>query len=89
MSVDFSNDEDYTQCSLGSRGDAEASNSVPVRASTLRKKGVVLLKGRPCRIVHLSTCVNGKHGTAKVSVVIKWTLSQYVTYYFRCCRETK
>ena len=71
MNTHFHSNNDYSEYCLGSLngGDAGAAKTVPVKASSLRKKGVVVLKGRPCKIANLSTCVNGKHGTSKVSVV--------------------
>ena len=52
-----------------SAGDSGASNTYPAQCSSLRKGGHVLIKGRPCKIVEMSTSKTGKHGHAKVHLV--------------------
>lgn len=47
-------------------GDSGASLTYPMQCSALRKNGFVLMKGRPCKIVDMSTSKTGKHGHAKV-----------------------
>ncbi|OMJ16535.1 Eukaryotic translation initiation factor 5A [Smittium culicis] len=49
-------------------GDSGASLSYPMQCSALRKNGHVLIKGRPCKIVDMSTSKTGKHGHAKVNL---------------------
>ncbi|XP_075261132.1 eukaryotic translation initiation factor 5A-like [Convolutriloba macropyga] len=50
-------------------GDSGASETYPMQCSSLRKNGHVMIKGRPCKIVDMSTSKTGKHGHAKVHLV--------------------
>uniref|UniRef100_A0A3Q3WS88 Eukaryotic translation initiation factor 5A n=1 Tax=Mola mola TaxID=94237 RepID=A0A3Q3WS88_MOLML len=50
-------------------GHSGASETYPVQCSALRKNGHVMLKGRPCKIVSMTTSKTGKHGHAKVHLV--------------------
>uniref|UniRef100_UPI003980A7FC translation initiation factor IF-5A n=1 Tax=Salmonella sp. s51228 TaxID=3159652 RepID=UPI003980A7FC len=56
-------DNDYDATESG------ASKTFPQQCSTLRKNGHVVMKGRPCKIVEMSTSKTGKHGHAKVHLV--------------------
>jgi len=46
-----------------------ASTTYPVQCSSLRKNGFVMIKGRPCKVMEMSTSKTGKHGHAKVHLV--------------------
>lgn len=46
-----------------------ASATYPVQCSALRKNGFVMIKGRPCKVMEMSTSKTGKHGHAKVHLV--------------------
>lgn len=63
MSSDEEQHETFEQATSG------ASLSFPMQCSALRKNGHVLLKGRPCKVVEMSTSKTGKHGHAKVHLV--------------------
>ncbi|WVQ76742.1 eukaryotic translation initiation factor 5A [Cryptococcus sp. DSM 104548] len=48
---------------------ADAAKTFPMQCSALRKNGHVVIKGRPCKIIDMSTSKTGKHGHAKVHLV--------------------
>ncbi|CAG8538450.1 11307_t:CDS:2 [Acaulospora morrowiae] len=61
-------DEDHQHHDFTEAGSG-ASATYPIQCSALRKNGYVLLKGRPCKIVEMTTSKTGKHGHAKVHLV--------------------
>ncbi|KAH9996138.1 eukaryotic translation initiation factor 5A [Russula compacta] len=63
MSDDEAHNQTFEQASAG------ASLTFPMQCSALRKNGHVVIKGRPCKIVDMSTSKTGKHGHAKVHLV--------------------
>jgi translation initiation factor 5A len=50
-------------------GNAGGSLTFPMQCSALRKNGHVVIKGRPCKIIDMSTSKTGKHGHAKVHLI--------------------
>uniref|UniRef100_A0A0B6XZN1 Eukaryotic translation initiation factor 5A n=1 Tax=Arion vulgaris TaxID=1028688 RepID=A0A0B6XZN1_9EUPU len=59
---DFDHDHDFAN------GEASASTTYPKQCSALRKGEFVMIRGRPCKIVDMSTSKTGKHGHAKVNM---------------------
>eukprot|EP00210_Caulerpa_lentillifera_P004254 g4058.t1 len=49
--------------------DAGASLTFPMAAGSIRKNGFIVIKGRPCKVVDVSTSKTGKHGHAKCHFV--------------------
>lgn len=47
---------------------AAGAETYPIQCSALRKNGYAMLKGKPCKIVDMSTSKTGKHGHAKVNM---------------------
>jgi len=64
----MSDDEHHNQTDFN-QGVSGASLTFPMQCSALRKNGHVVIKGRPCKIVDMSTSKTGKHGHAKVHMV--------------------
>ncbi|KAL7412199.1 eukaryotic translation initiation factor 5A [Mrakia frigida] len=63
MADDSQHDHDFVG------GSAGASNTFPIQCSALRKGAHVVIKGRPCKIIDMSTSKTGKHGHAKVHLI--------------------
>jgi len=42
--------------------DAGASETIPMEAGQIKKGGYICIKGRPCKVVSVSTSKTGKHG---------------------------
>ena len=62
---DFNDENDeHFECA-----DANAADTFPVAAGDLKKNDFVCIRGRPCKIVDIDTFKNGKHGSAKCSIV--------------------
>ncbi|KAF6147209.1 hypothetical protein GIB67_039339 [Kingdonia uniflora] len=49
--------------------DAGASKTYPMQAGAIRKGGHIVIKGRACKVVEVSTSKTGKHGHAKCHFV--------------------
>ncbi|KAJ8122561.1 hypothetical protein ONZ43_g1277 [Nemania bipapillata] len=61
--ADEEHNHEFAEASAG------ASLTTPKQCSALRKNELVVIKGRPCKIVSMSTSKTGKHGHAKVHLV--------------------
>merc|ERR1711868_250340 len=59
-------DEDY---SVEAAGDAGAAATKPMEAGQVRKGGFIMIKGKPCKVLDVSTSKTGKHGHAKCHFV--------------------
>ncbi len=49
--------------------DAGASETIPMEAGQIKKGGYICIKGRPCKVVSISTSKTRKHGHAKCNFV--------------------
>ena len=49
--------------------DAGASATYPMQAGEIRKGSHLMIKGRPCKCIEVSTSKTGKHGHAKAHIV--------------------
>eukprot|EP00928_Gymnodinium_smaydae_P070061 TRINITY_DN539_c0_g1_i2.p2 TRINITY_DN539_c0_g1~~TRINITY_DN539_c0_g1_i2.p2 ORF type:complete len:169 (+),score=62.19 TRINITY_DN539_c0_g1_i2:78-584(+) len=58
-------DEDHTFETT----DAGASHTYPQQAGEIRKGSHLMIKGRPCKCIEVSTSKTGKHGHAKAHIV--------------------
>merc|ERR1711904_505305 len=59
-------DEDYR---VDAAGDAGAAHTKPMEAGQVRKGGFIMIKGKPCKVLDVSTSKTGKHGHAKCHFV--------------------
>jgi len=49
--------------------DSGASGTYPMQAGLVRKNGYMVIKGRPCKVLDVSSSKTGKHGHAKCHFV--------------------
>merc|ERR1711915_375437 len=49
--------------------DSGASHGYPMQAGEIRKGSHLMIKGRPCKCIDVSTSKTGKHGHAKAHIV--------------------
>jgi len=63
MSDDHGHDVEFETADAGS------STTYPVQAGSIRKGGMIVIKGRPCKVSDVSTSKTGKHGHAKCHFV--------------------
>tara|TARA_B100000161_G_C33542171_1_gene411155 strand:+ start:354 stop:830 length:477 start_codon:yes stop_codon:yes gene_type:complete len=49
--------------------DSGASETIPMEAGQIRKGGLIMIKGQPCKVIDVSTSKTGKHGHAKCNFV--------------------
>ena len=58
-----------TDTDIFESADAGASETIPMEAGQIKKGGYICIKGRPCKVVSISTSKTGKHGHAKCNFV--------------------
>ncbi|SCV73191.1 BQ2448_7116 [Microbotryum intermedium] len=61
-------DQEHEETTFES-ANAGASLTYPMQCSALRKGGHVVIKGKACKIIDMSTSKTGKHGHAKVHLI--------------------
>mmetsp|Transcript_9284 Transcript_9284/g.20341 ORF Transcript_9284/g.20341 Transcript_9284/m.20341 type:complete len:167 (-) Transcript_9284:1064-1564(-) len=49
--------------------DSGAAESFPIEAGQIRKGGLIMIKGRPCKVSDVTSSKTGKHGHAKCHFV--------------------
>lgn len=49
--------------------EAGASDTIPMEAGQIRKGGLIMIKGQPCKVADVSTSKTGKHGHAKCNFI--------------------
>lgn len=49
--------------------DSGSSKTTPMQAGNIKKGGHLMIKGRPCKVIDVSTSKTGKHGHAKAHFV--------------------
>ena len=52
-----------------STAEAGASETIPMEAGQIRKGGLIMIKGQPCKVSDVSTSKTGKHGHAKCNFI--------------------
>ena len=52
-----------------STGEAGASETIPMEAGQIRKGGLIMIKGQPCKVSEVSVSKTGKHGHAKCNFI--------------------
>ena len=55
--------------SENANGQDVGSKTIPKQASSLKKGDFIVIKGRPCKIIGMSTSKTGKHGGAKIHFI--------------------